>query len=179
MENKTIEAKLGDKQSNLWGYHFIIPEDIANHFTDGKDRRIVVTFNGKIKNHCAIMPSPEGHFIMLNKGIVKKLQIETGEVVTIEIEKDTSEYGMPICEEFEAVIFGDEEVFAIYQKLTPGKQRNLIHLVNKIKSSDIKINRAMAIGEYLVKSKGIMDFRKLNEKIKEFNQKSRIVSLLL
>lgn len=175
MKNKTIKAKLGTKQSNLWGYHFMIPDEVANYFTKGKDRRIVVTYNGKINNHCAIMPSPEGFFIMLNKGIVKKLQIEQGDLVTIDIEKDTSEYGMPICEEFEAVILGDEEVFAIFQKLTPGKQRNLIHLVNKIKSSDIKIYRAMAIAEYLIESRGKMDFKNLNEKIKEFNQKNKIV----
>lgn len=121
MEKKVIKAKLGDKHSNLWGNHFIIPDEIANYFK-GKDRRIIVTFNGEVKNHCAIMPSKEGFFIMLNKGIVKQLKIESGDSVTLEIEKDTSEYGMPICEEFEAVIFGDDLVFEHFQNLTPGKK---------------------------------------------------------
>lgn len=52
------------------------------------------------------MSSQEGPFIMLNKGIVKQLKINTGDVVKLEIVRDTSEYGMPICEEFEAVILG-------------------------------------------------------------------------
>ena len=85
---------------------------------------------------------------MLNKGIVKQLKINTGDVVKLEIVRDTSEYGMPICEEFEAVIFRDEVVFNYFQALTPGKQRNLIHLVNKIKNPDIKINMSMTIAKH-------------------------------
>lgn len=160
--------------SNLWGYHFRVPEEIAAKFKKGNDRRVIVTFNNSVKNHCAIMPSPEGPFIMLNKGIVKKLKIQTGDLVELEIEKDTSEYGMPICEEFEAVIFGDEQVFEYFNQLTPGKKRNLIHLVNKIKSSDIKINRAMAIAHHLMEVKGQVDFKMLNETIKDFNRRNKV-----
>ena len=163
----TIEAILGDKHSNLWGFHFLIPEAIAAEFKEGKTTRIVATFNDAIKHHCAIMPSAEGPFIMLNKELVKKLNAEPGDLITIHLEKDNSEYGMPICEEFEAVIFGDEAVFDYLQ-------RNLIHLVNKIKSSDIKINRSMAIAEHLIEARGVIDFKELNEKIKEFNQRNRI-----
>lgn len=174
MENKIIKAQLEDMQSSLWGNHFRIPEKIAEHFKDGKDRRVIVTFNGSLKNHCAIMPSPEGAFIMLNKGIVKQLKIQIGDMVTLEIEKDTSEYGMPVCEEFEMVIFGDEEVFPIFQKLTPGKKRNLLHLVNKVKTQDIRINRAMAIAHHLQESQGNIEFKQLNETIKLFNLRNKV-----
>jgi hypothetical protein len=174
VENKIVNTKLGSFESNLWGYHFLIPKTISEYFTKGNNRRVVVTFNDELKNHCAIMSSQEGPFIMLNKGIVKQLKIRTGDLVKLEITKDNSEYGMPICEEFEAVIFGDEVVFEYFQKLTPGRQRNLIHLVNKIKNPDIKINRSMAIAEHLIEAHGAIDFKELNEKIKEFNQRTRI-----
>lgn len=174
MRSKTIKAKLGDKHSNLWGFHFRIPVDVAAQFKEGSNRRVVATFNQKIKNHCAIMPSPEGPFIMLNKTLVKQLKITEGDTVEILIEKDTSEFGMPVCEEFEAVIFEDEQVFEYFKNLTPGKQRNLIHLVNKIKSPDIKINRAMAIAHHLLEAKGNVEFKELNETIKEFNQRNKL-----
>ena len=174
MKKVSIEVPLGDKHSNLWGLHFLIPEDIASSFKVGNERRIIATFNNEVKNHCAIMPSPAGPFIMLNRSLVKQLKIEVGDIVRIDIEKDTSEFGMPICEEFEAVIFGDEVVFQFFQDLTPGKKRNLIHLVNKIKNPDIKINRSMAIAEHLIESEGKIDFKALNEKIKEFNQRNKI-----
>ncbi|MDC1451676.1 YdeI/OmpD-associated family protein [Vicingaceae bacterium] len=125
-----------------------MPKTISEYLIKGKDRRVIVLFNNEIKNHCAIMSSQEGPFIMLNKGIVKQLKINTGDVVKLEIVRDTSEYGMPICEEFEAVIFRDEVVFNYFQALTPGKQRNLIHLVNKIKNPDIKINMSMTIAKH-------------------------------
>ena len=171
---ETIKAQLEDMDSSLWGYHFRIPDEIAKKFSNGKDRRVVCTFNQQEKNHCAIMPSPDGAFIMLNKALVKKLKIQVGDHVTLEIEKDTSEFGMPISEEFEAVIFGDEEVFSYFNGLTPGKKRNLIHLVNKIKSSDIRINRSMAIAHHLKEVNGKIDFKQLNETIKMFNQRNNI-----
>ena len=170
----TITATLGDKHSKLWGFHFRIPEEVAEPFTKGKDRRIIATFNGSVKNHCAIMPSPEGPFIMLNKNLVKQLNISEGDTVNIEIEKDTSEFGMPVSEEFETVIFGDEVVFNHFQKLTPGKKRNLIHLVNKVQNTDIRINRAMAIAHHLVETKGQIEFKQLNKTIKDFNQKHKL-----
>ena len=171
---KSLKAKLEKMDSNLWGYHFRIPEEIAEKFKNGNDRRVIVKFNNSLKNHCAIMPSPEGPFIMLNKALVKQLQIQIGDKVDLEIEKDTSEFGMPVSEEFEAVIFGDDQVFEYFQKLTPGKKRNLIHLVNKVKNPDIKINRAMAIAHHLMDVKGNIDFKQLNETIKDFNNRNKI-----
>ena len=174
MQNVTIQAILNDKHLNLWGFHFPIPEEIAIRFKEGKTARIIATFNAKVLHHCAIMPSSQGPFIMLNKEIIKKLKIQVGDTVQIKIEKDISEYGMPIGEEFEAVVFGDEAVFQHFQNLTPGKRRNLIHLVNKVKNPDIKINRSMAIAQHLMETKGNINFKQLNEKIKEFNQRNKI-----
>lgn len=50
----------------------------------------------------------------------------------------------------------------------------MIHLVNKIKNTDIKITRAMAIAHHLMETKGNIEFKQLNETIKEFNQKNKL-----
>lgn len=160
--------------SRLWGYHFRIPDEVVSELSEGKDRRILCSINGSKAIHCAIMPSPEGAFIMLNKTLVKQLKLETGKPAKLYLEKDRSEFGMEVAEEFEAVIFGDEDLAHYFNALSPGKKRNLLHLVNKIKSSDIRINRAMAIGQHLRETKGVLDFKRLNETIKEFNQRNRI-----
>ena len=81
---------------------------------------------------------------------------------------------MPVPEEFELVIFGDEEAAYYFESLTPGKQRSLIYLVGKIKSSDIKINRAMAIAEHLKEVKGQLEYKALNDTIKKYNQRMKI-----
>jgi hypothetical protein len=160
--------------SRLWGHHFRIPDEVVKKLTKGTDRRVLCSVNGTKAIHCAIMPSPEGAFIMLNKTLVKQLKLEVGKPASLLLEKDQSEFGMEVAEEFEAVIFGDEELAHYFSALTPGKKRNLLHLVNKLKSSDIRINRAMAIGQHLRETKGALDFKRLNETIKEFNQRNRM-----
>jgi len=47
--------------------------------------------------------------------------------------------------------------------------------VNKIKNTDIKINRSMAIAQHLMDVKGMLDFKQLNETIKEYNQKHKLI----
>jgi uncharacterized protein YdeI (YjbR/CyaY-like superfamily) len=61
-----------------------------------------------------------------------------------------------------------------FHALTPGKQRSLIYLVLKIKSEDARIRKALGIVEHLVEFNGELDFRALNEKFKEINQRSKL-----
>lgn len=169
-----IVAPLTDLNSNLWGSCFRIPDEVANQFIEGKDRRVLCTINKKETIHCAIMPSPQGYFIMVNKQVRRKLGLSLGDEAKLSIKKDTSQYGMPVSAEFEAVIFEDEEVKQYFDQLTDGRKRNLIHLVNKIKSADIRINRSMAIAHHLREDRGVIDFKRLNEVIKEYNQRNRL-----
>lgn len=167
-------APLNRMDSNMWGHYFRIPDEVALQFTKGKDRRVLCTLNNKETIHCALMPSPQGYFIMINQSLRRKLKLSLGDAVKLEIEKDTSEYGMNICEEFEAVILEDDEVKPYFEGLTKGRQRSLLYLVGKIKNSEVRINRAMAIAHYLKVDKGVIDYKRLNEVIKEFNQKNRL-----
>lgn len=165
---------LVDHNSNLWGNCFRIEDEIAHPLIQGKDRRILCTINKMETIHCALMPSPQGYFILINSALKKKLKLSLGDRASLELEKDNSKYGMAVCEEFQAVVIDDDEVAHYFSALTPGKQRNLIHLVNKVKNSDIRINRSMAIAKHLVLEKGEIDFKKLNAIIKEFNSNRRI-----
>ncbi len=158
----------------MWGYHFKIPTSIADKYIEGKDRRILCTINGEETIHCALMPSPEGFFILINKSLKKRLKLAEGKPAELNIEKDRSKYGMPVAEEFQAILKEDEVAARYFEKLSPGRQRNLLHLVNKIKSPDIRIRRCLAIFDHLVENKGEIDFKGLNEKIKAYNQRLKI-----
>ncbi len=173
MKQKT-ESILVDHNSNLWGNCFRIKDEVAENFVEGKDRRVLCTINGMETIHCALMPSPQGFFILINSALKRKLKLSLGDRANLEIEKDESKYGMSVSEEFEAVVIEDEEVAHYFEQLTPGKQRNLIHLVNQVKNPDIRINRAMAIVKHLILEKGEIEFKKLNALIKEFNSNRRI-----
>jgi len=122
------------------------------------------------------MPYPKGYFILMNQANVKKLNIKEGDPVNIVINKDTSEYGVPMPDSFLALLSQDEQGSAYFHQLTPGKQRSLIYIVGKVKNIDSQINKGLAILSHLTEAKGQLDFKRLNEKIKEYNQRSKLNS---
>ncbi len=156
--------------SNLWGYHFLVPDKVAENFLGGKYRRVRCRVNGQFEISSALMGSAFGWFIFLNTKLVNAHNLSVGAPISVSIEKDTSEYGMDMPEELSTMLDQDEEGNEFFHKLTPGKQRNLIYIVNKVKNVDSRINKALAILHHLKEQKGQLDFKKLNEVIKYYNQ---------
>jgi len=100
--------------------------------------------------HAALMPQGNGDFfINVNKEIRKKQSLELGDKITIELEKDSSKYGMPLPDELKTAWELDEEGHSIFHSLTMGKQRSLVYIIGKPKSSDIRIKKALTMLEYL------------------------------
>lgn len=166
----TFETTLENFNSNLWGHHIIIPIDIKEKFVIDKDRRVIIKINGSHEIPCAIMPNGDDYFfINVNKENRKKLKIKEGDKVTVEIKKDESKYGMPMPEEFAEILYLDPEVEKYFQQLTPGKQRNLLHLIGKPKGQETRIKKAIVISEHLKTHKGKLDFKILNEEYKNYN----------
>ncbi|MEM9324914.1 MAG: YdeI/OmpD-associated family protein [Bacteroidota bacterium] len=166
----TTETALAHfENSPIWGYHLPISIDVANQLIEEKDRRVILTIGGE-RLHVAIMPKQLECFIMLNKALVKKLNLQLGQKVQITLEKDPSEYGMEMPDELRELLFQDDEGSSYFHALTPGKQRNLIYLVSKVKSTDSRLKKALAIVHHLKEMQGKLDFKMLNETIKYYNQ---------
>lgn len=156
--------------SNLWGYHFLVPDNVAQLFIHGKDRRVKCLVNNTFQISSALMPSSSGWFIFLNKPLVSKHNLTIGDSIKVLIEKDESPYGMEMPDEFAIMLDQDPEGNDYFHALTPGKQRTLIYIVLKVKNSDSRINKALAILHHLREAKGKLDFKRLNELIKHYNQ---------
>ena len=160
-------------EDNLWHYHLPVPVPVAKHFIENnKDRRVVCILNEQVKIQAAIMSKgEEGYYLMLSKDLRKKLGgIDVGALVQVHMEKDHSKYGIEMPEEMQEALYSDPEADKLFHALTPGKQRTLIHLVLKIKSSNKRINKAIVILEHLKKMDGNIDFKILNQDFKDFNQ---------
>jgi len=166
----TFETSFLKLNDNLWHYHLVVPIEIKEKFVSGKDRRVIIKLEGIEKEiPCAIMYLKEGHFfININKEIRTKLQLKVGDKVKVLIRKDESEYGMPMPVELEEMFYQDPESKKYFDKLTPGKQRNLIYLVSKPKTEATRIKKALVITEYLKNSRGKLDFKELNQAYKDF-----------
>lgn len=156
--------------SPLWGWHFLVPEDIAKTFVNGKDRRVICTINDLITMHSALMPNKDAWFVMMNQGNVKKLNLGPNSEIQVVMAKDISEYGMPMADEFREVL--DQEPLAdqYFHALTPGKQRTLLHIINSVKNTESRIKKSLAIADHIVVNKGTINYKLLNEAFKEYNK---------
>jgi len=71
----------------------------------------------------------------------------------------------------EELLLQDEDGNKVFHRLTPGKQRSLLHIIAKPKSENIRIKKAVAILEYLKSVNGKLDFKELNLAIKNANNR--------
>lgn len=169
MDEKTIFSTLAVFDWNIGYHHFPIDPETTRQLSSEDHKRVVCTVNGQLVMHSAMMPHGDGSFIMVSKNVRSKLGIELGDQVELNLKKETSEYGMPMPESFEMVLAQDDLAFEHFKKLTPGKQRSLIYIVKKLKNIDKQITKSLAIAAHLTEMDGKLDFKLLNEKIKEFN----------
>ncbi|MEX2513283.1 MAG: DUF1905 domain-containing protein [Cyclobacteriaceae bacterium] len=165
----SFPSKLENFNSPLWQLHVPVPEEIALQFIEENNRRIICTINGALSIRTALMKNSAYWFILVNKKTKQSLQITQGDTVQIKLEKDKSTFGHEMPEELEILLEQDESGQQLFSMLTIGKQRSLIYIVNKVKNSQSRLNKALAILEHLKEVKGELDFKKLNEKIKYYN----------
>jgi hypothetical protein len=163
-----------EEGSDIYHWFFSVPSEIARSFIEGLDRRVVTKVNGTVKYHCAIHGDGSGGYrIMLNRERCKKLGLVRGETISVELEKDRSEYGVPMSEELREVLDQNPDADRIFHSLTKGMQRTLIYWSDNVKSSDIKIRRALVMTDHLVNQKGKPDYKLLNIEMKAANQAAK------
>ncbi len=169
-----FQAPLEKLVSDVFQYHIKVPEEVKEAFFQEDHKRVVATFNDKVKKHCAIMPGGSFYYLLLNKQEVKKLKVQAGEPLQVTLTPDTSPLGMPMPEELEIILDQDEEAKGYFDALTPGKKRSLLHLVGKVKSVDSRVNKALAIAHHLKEVQGVLEYKQLNATIKAYNQRHKL-----
>jgi hypothetical protein len=162
-------STLEDFHTNLWRFHLPVPEEIAAQFIEGDNKRVRVHLEGIPVFPAALMKTKEYWFILLNKPNREKLKIAEGDKLTMTLEKDHSEYGHDMPEEMQVLLDQDEVGSRYFYDLTKGKQRGLVYIVTKVKNTNSRLNKALAIIEHLKDVKGKLDYKMLNEKIKYYN----------
>jgi hypothetical protein len=170
--NTEFNSHLFKKDGNVWDVAIYVPKNEIAKLLEYKDKRVLCTINNNHTIHCALMPHGNGDFyININKEIRKNAKLEVGDTVQIVLTKDTSKYGMPLPKELETAWEQDPEGYSIFHTLTIGKQRSLVYQIGLPKSSDIRINKALAMLDYLKSVRGNLDFKELNEAYKQANKK--------
>lgn len=136
------------KTSNNY-YYIPIPLEFGEKLITQYGKRIICQYNGR-KIHSAIQKSQQlGYFIMVGKATLKKLEINDPEQLELLFSKDESTYQMDICEEMATILEQDIEGKEKFESLTKGKQRSLLHYINKAKRTETRIDRGLRIMENL------------------------------
>ena len=163
-----IETQLvtsGDKPV----YHYLLVEKVwvAPLGFTGNIRRVVCTINGELTFQCSLMPNGKGqYYISVNKENRDKLGLIPGDRVQVHLKRDQSKYGLPMPEEFQAVLDQDPGGDKLFHALTNGKQRSLLYFVGKGKNIDRRIDAALIILEHLKNNDGKIDYRTLYHELK-------------
>ena len=169
-----FRSTLDKGDTDIYHWFFPVPTEIAESFISGRDRRVICTVNQKEKYHCAIHGDGQGGYIMmLNRQRCNKLGLVRGQSFNVELEKDNSEYGVPMSEELREVLDQMSDADGYFHKMTKGKQRTLIYWVQNVKSSEIKIRRALVMANHIEELNGDVDYKLLNVQMKEANQAAK------
>ncbi len=163
----TFTAPLTHTDAKLWPYYVPVPAPVVAAFHGAGIRRFVVTLNDAVEHQCAFTPIGGGvYVVVLNQKIRTKLNLHPGALVQVSVRPDESTYGLPMPEEFQAVLDEDEEGNRLLHALPPGKRRTLLYIVGQGRDTDARIRRALVIVEHLKARKGKLNYPELGEELK-------------
>ena len=145
MKFKSMLTATGNSQ-----HYFPVPDEIAEKVYEQFGKRVIIDVGNDIPHHCAIGKSKRiGYYITVGKTTIRKLKLITGETYSISVRKDETEFQFEMPEVLLAVFDTDPEALLLFDKLTPGKKRSIMHHINSAKQEETKINRALKVIENL------------------------------
>lgn len=160
-------AVLERSTNRLWGAHFRIPAPVAKKLQRDGHRRIVCELNGVAQYQCAMLPFGRGMVVVsVNKSLRDKLGLQLGSKLNVVLRKDVSKYGLPVPDEFHAVLAQDKEGTNLFHSLTRGRQRTLLYIIGQVKVPDKRIFRSITIIDHLKANKGKIDYKRLSAELK-------------
>jgi hypothetical protein len=154
---------------NHWSYHIPVSDEISAQMIDENHRRVLVWIKDSGPYHMALMKSKEYWYLLVNQELRKKFRLDHERSFPVKISRDLSEFGHDTPEELQSLLEQDEEGNNYFRQLTPGKQRSLIYIVTTVKNPESRMRKSLAIVHHLKQAKGKLDFKKLNEVIKYYN----------
>jgi len=163
----SFEGTLSRNDDHLYNYHILVPPEIISGLKENKVDRFICSINkGKPFNSSLIPAGDNEYFIKVNKTIRQQSNLEIGSKCSIHITEDNSKYGIPMPNEMSELLSQDPSGDAYFHSLTPGKQRSLLFLVNKVKSTSIRLKKSIIILDHLKEMNGKLDYKILNQDFK-------------
>ncbi|MBU2018040.1 MAG: YdeI/OmpD-associated family protein [Bacteroidetes bacterium] len=90
-------------------------------------------------------------YITISQARMKKFGLQLGDLCKVKLEKDESEFGMPVPEELIAVFSVEPLYVKHFEQLTKGMQRYILYYIDQVKSTEKREERALLLMNNLVK----------------------------
>jgi hypothetical protein len=138
---------IGQLEKRKGGYFFLkIDADIINQFQFKRHTRFLCTLEDSLTFQCGLNHLGDGNFFIILSGRnLAHVQKKLGDKIHFELNEDPNSLGVEMPEVLEAVIEQDEHLKTIFESLTPGKKRNIIHQINRIKDIDKQIRKGIKL----------------------------------
>jgi len=139
-------TNIENKKNYIGWVYVIVPAEIAVklHPEDKTSFRVKGMIDNYIFSGISLLPAGEGdYFMAFNTRIRKKILKKPGDEVTIQIEKDESEYQLP---ELLVTCLEDEpEAYEFFKSLPKGHQKYYGNWIDTAKTEDTKVKRVAEI----------------------------------
>lgn len=170
--SRQFTSILEASDNKLWGAHVRVPKVIVKDLAGDGSRRVVCMLKGSVTFQCALVPFGKGIFVItVNRKLRQSLGLEIGTKLSVSLSKDTSEYGLPLPDEFREVVHQDPEAGTLFHALTRGRQRTLLYIVGSAKTPDKRIARSIIIAEHLKTNRGKINYRQLHMMLRNQNRR--------
>lgn len=159
----TFQTTIGTLDYLMGMRYLHIPGAIVQELGGKLALRLLCTVNDSLTFQGGFVSLGNGDaYISINQKRMKELGVEIGDTVELKLEKDKSEYGVPVPEELIELFAQDEEGFDRFKGLPPGKQRYILNHVAGVKDTQKRIDRAVLLITNLKKCKpGKEGFREM------------------
>ncbi|MEL7220693.1 MAG: DUF1905 domain-containing protein [Bacteroidota bacterium] len=164
----TFDSPLEASNSKIFKWQLRVPADvIAAFLASPSKKRVVCLLNGAEAHQCALTPIGDGVYIIkVNQGRIKKLGLELGKKVQVDLYPDDSKYGLPMPEEMAALLAEDKTGDELFHALPAGKLRTLLYIVGQGQDSENRLWRAVQVVEHLKMNNGKINYKRLNTELR-------------
>ena len=147
MKSYQSHQVIGQLEKRKGGYFFLkIEADIINQFQNKRHTRFLCMLEGHLTFQCGLNHLGDGNFfIILSSNNLSSVQKKLGDVIHFELNEDPNPLGVDMPETLDAVIEQDENLKAIFDGLTLGKKRTIIHQITRIKDIDKQIQKSIKL----------------------------------
>lgn len=152
-----------EELQHLSGHYFELSPSIIKKLGGKMSVRLIATVNKKISWQCGPMALGKGSaYITISAKRMKELGVKPGDTIHISLVKDESKYGVDVPEELAELLKQDPEGEERFNFLTPGMQRYIINYVGTVKSSRLRVEKAVMLITNLKRlKKGKESFREI------------------